>query len=239
MMIRFCRYPYGIFLILSFWLLLPVLSDKAAARPQGAKRLTGKITLREAQRLADEVSARSEMKIGADAKVVFWLNHYLRTREGKRFLSNSLTHKNRVDKIIYDKIANHKLPRELIAIPLVESGFFDAKKRKNRNSPVGIWQFEATTARRLNLIVNARIDERKQIARSTDAALSLLKHLYNTFGDWQLALAAYNQGEGHVKKAIKLGKNRDAFALAESGHLNNYAAKTTAAIIALHQAKAI
>jgi soluble lytic murein transglycosylase-like protein len=67
----------------------------------------------------------------------------------------------------------------------------------------------------------------------------LLKHLYRTFGNWQLALAAYNQGEGHVKKVLKRTATRDAISLANAGHLNEYVAKTTAAMLAIHQLKAI
>ena len=197
------------------------------------------ITLDDTKLWAADLNAHSNLNINVDRSVVRWLNYYLRSKAGRNFISDSMRRKVKIDKIIFGKIESMNLPRELIAIPMVESGFADFKKRRNQNSPVGIWQFDARTARKFHLVVNAKIDERRLVPQSTAAALQLLKHLHRTFGNWQLALAAYNQGEGRVKKILAHSQTRDAIALASSGRLNDYVAKMTAAMLAIRQLKAI
>jgi membrane-bound lytic murein transglycosylase MltF len=68
---------------------------------------------------------------------------------------------------------------------------------------VGLWQFMTSTARRFGLAVHGRVDERKDPARATDAAVAYLSSLYDRFGSWYLAAAAYNSGEGTVLRALR------------------------------------
>jgi len=95
------------------------------------------------------------------------------------------------------------LPEQLFAVPLVESGFdpFAVSPKGAR----GLWQLMPETARRFGLRVDAVLDERTDPLRSTVAALSYLKELYGTLGNWPLALAAYNAGLGRVVAAIQRG----------------------------------
>jgi membrane-bound lytic murein transglycosylase D len=69
-----------------------------------------------------------------------------------------------------------------------------------------MWQFMPATGKHFKLTQNIFRDERRDVIQSTDAALDYLQRLYNMFGDWELALAAYNWGEGNVSKAIKRNK---------------------------------
>jgi soluble lytic murein transglycosylase-like protein len=71
------------------------------------------------------------------------------------------------------------------------------------------------------------------VAKETDAAIAYFGDLYRQFGDWNLALAAYNQGERHVAQAIEHGGARDALALAEQGQLNDYVATVLAGVVVL------
>jgi membrane-bound lytic murein transglycosylase D len=188
---------------------------------------------------AKEVQLAGDIDLRVDARVLKWVNHYLRTSAGRRFISKSLQRKSQVDGVILEKIDRLGLPRELIAIPLVESGYLDTKVRKDINSPVGIWQFEAQTARRLNLVVNSKVDERKHVSRATEAALRLLHRLHQRLGDWQLAIAAYNSGEKRVNSAIRKSGTRNPLVLAEKGYINDYVAKTTAAMLVLHKLNSV
>ena len=108
------------------------------------------------------------------------------------------------------------LPANLMWIGLVESGY-DPAARSTKNA-LGIWQLMPETAARFGLRTGGR-DERTDPEQSTRAAARYLKWLYGRFGDWTLALAAYNAGESRVQSAIEQARDRDFWHLAASGIL--------------------
>lgn len=104
---------------------------------------------------------------------------------------------------IVEELEARGMPTELALLPMVESSF-----NPNAYSPAhaaGLWQFIPATGKRFNLEQNWWRDERRDIVSSTGAALDYLQAIYEMHGDWHLALASYNWGEGAVKRAI--GKN--------------------------------
>ncbi len=102
--------------------------------------------------------------------------------------------------IFEEHLSRYGLPLELKYLAAVESAL--DPNAISRSGAVGLWQFMKPTGDLFDLKVTSYIDERRDVYKSTDAACRYLKYLFNTFGDWQLALAAYNGGPGTVKKAI-------------------------------------
>ena len=120
-------------------------------------------------------------------------------------------------KTIYGEIRERGLPAELVLVPLFESGF--KVESKSHMGAVGFWQMTPITARHFGLRVTKYNDERRDVRRSTDAALDLLAYLNKKFdGDWLLTLAAYNCGITRVTSAIK--RNKAAGLPADFWHLN-------------------
>lgn len=102
--------------------------------------------------------------------------------------------------IFENALQKYELPSELKYLACIESAL-----RQNAYSPAraaGLWQFIPATGIMQGLEVNSYIDERYDLYKSTEAACKFLKKLYNKFGDWHLAIAAYNCGPGNIDKAI-------------------------------------
>jgi membrane-bound lytic murein transglycosylase D len=106
-----------------------------------------------------------------------------------------------------DIIKQYGLPEDLIYLSLVESGYNPHAYSWAR--AMGLWQFIASTGRLYKLDRDWWIDERKDPVKSTHAACQFLKELYERFGDWELAMAAYNGGPGRVSRTIQSQKTRD------------------------------
>lgn len=106
---------------------------------------------------------------------------------------------------------DNNLPPDLAYLPLIESGF--NPKAYSRACASGIWQFIPSTGRLYGLRQNYWLDERRDPVRSTNAAICYLKKLYNDFGHWHLALAAYNCGEGGLQRAINKHNTNDYWQL--------------------------
>ncbi|MBC7453584.1 MAG: transglycosylase SLT domain-containing protein [Massilia sp.] len=133
---------------------------------------------------------------------------------------------------VVQELEKRNMPTELALLPIIESAF-NPQAYSSANA-AGMWQFVPGTGKDFNLKQNMFKDERRDVLASTDAALSYLQKLYGMFGDWQLALAAYNWGEGNVQRAIKknqaLGKPTDFESLADlmPAETRNYVPKLQA-----------
>jgi membrane-bound lytic murein transglycosylase D len=109
------------------------------------------------------------------------------------------------------------LPPALALLPAVESGF-DPRAR-GRAGERGLWQLRAATARRFGLVVSAARDDRMAPERATRAAARYLRFLHDRYGDWLLALAAYNLGEARLDRARARRPRATYWELAEAGVL--------------------
>jgi membrane-bound lytic murein transglycosylase D len=122
------------------------------------------------------------------------------------------------------------IPQDLVFLAHVESSFkYNARSRARA---VGLWQFIRGTAVLYHLRCDAYVDERLDPERETRAAARYLRDLYEHFGDWHLALAAYNTGAGNVDRAIARAGTRDFWRLAETRHLMNETRGFVPAILA-------
>ena len=117
---------------------------------------------------------------------------------------------------IVDELEKRGMPTELALLPIVESAFNPMAYSRAHAS--GLWQFIPPTGKRYSLEQNWWYDARRDIVASTAAALDHLQDLYDKYGDWQLALAAYNWGENGVARAIE--KNRAAGRPTDFAHLS-------------------
>lgn len=101
---------------------------------------------------------------------------------------------------IVEEVQKRGLPTELALLPFIESAFNPQALSVARAS--GIWQFMPATGRDFDLRQNLFRDDRRDVMASTRAALDYLEYLHRMFGDWHLALAAYNWGQGNVQRAL-------------------------------------
>ncbi|WP_084817575.1 LysM peptidoglycan-binding domain-containing protein [Formosa agariphila] len=99
------------------------------------------------------------------------------------------------------ELDNYNIPLEIKYLSIVESAL--KPRAKSRVGATGLWQFMYTTGKYYGLDVSSYVDDRSDPLKSTEAAAKYLSKLYSMFGDWDLALAAYNSGPGNVTKAIR------------------------------------
>jgi len=131
---------------------------------------------------------------------------------------------------IVEEVDARGMPLELALLPFIESAF--NPQAQSRARAAGMWQFMAATGRDFDLRQNVFRDDRRDVIASTRAALDYLQQLHERFGDWHLALAAYNWGPGSVQRAIKRnqlkGRPTDYASLDMPAETRNYVPKLQA-----------
>ncbi|MBI4404473.1 MAG: transglycosylase SLT domain-containing protein [Deltaproteobacteria bacterium] len=195
------------------------------------------ISLQQAQALI--ASAQSEIPLSVNELVLKWLNRFAGSPEGRKRMKEGIARMETYRPMIERKIAQYKMPAELIAVPLFESGYKNTYIGKAKSSGAGIWGFIKITARRYNLAVSDdyQVDERLNAELETDAAMRYLRHMnfykQRPFRDWRLSIKGYNEGEGHVQKLINELGTRDPWELEQEEPREHYLSGAMAVMIIL------
>jgi membrane-bound lytic murein transglycosylase D len=157
---------------------------------------------------------------------------YLYLTSKREYLIRAIERSYRYDSMIHEVMLKNKdIPEEVALLPLLESCF--DPRAISRSRAVGLWQFVDNTARPLGLRSDRWIDERRDIDKSTAAAVRHLRNIRGCFPDWALTLAAYNGGAGYVRRTMDRTGIRAFWKLRDGGHLRDETSEYIPKYIAL------
>lgn len=183
-------------------------------------------------RMSGEMSSYfGGIPVVAHPRVEYWTRYF--KGPGRKAFLRWMVRGETVRHLVSPVLKEEGLPSELFFLAMIESGFSNSAFSVARAA--GTWQFMPGTARLYGLKIDHWVDERRDPMKSTVAAARLLRDLYGEFGDWYLAIAAYNAGSGRMRKAMRTAGSRDFWALADAGVIANetrhYVPKMLAALI--------
>lgn len=172
-----------------------------------------------------------DLPVTYNKKVAWWIA-YFQTR-GKNFFRNWLEKSTKYMPLLQSELKKAGLPTDLAYMVMIESGF--SSDAVSQSSAVGPWQFIESTGKNYGLKKNWWLDERRDIKKSTFAAIRYLKDLKREFGSWYLVAASYNMGENGLRRQITKHKTTDYWELVRKKALpqetQDYVPKILAALM--------
>lgn len=237
-------------LIVGFGVLLTTVMGVASFASSGLIQ-DRRVTMAQAELMASKARNGSDFHSGIPSgfpvvvndQVLKQLNRYIGTPEGREIMRKALQRMENFEATIGEYLRKYAVPVEIMAIPLIESGFRNLSEPESGTpmKAAGIWQFIPSTARVFGLRVDNQKDERLDIGLSTDAALRLLLSDKLRFNDWHLSVLAYNAGETKVQQGIDATGSRDAWTLIRNGYEGDkdYLPKVLAAILIMRNPESV
>jgi len=160
------------------------------------------------QEVADRIQAMNlEMPFELNDRVFSFIQYF--TVRNRAYIQMVLARKEQYFPMYEQIMREQGMPSDIIYLSIVESGL--DPKIKSKMGAVGLWQFMPATGRMYGMQANADMDDRMDPEKSTVAAAKYLKSLHKMFGNWEVALAAYNCGPGNVRKAIRRSGGKTTF----------------------------
>lgn len=179
-----------------------------------------------------------DIPVTKNSRVEFWVRYF--SGRGRNLFADYIERLGKMWPLMVPKLKEAGLPQDLVYLAMIESGF--STTARSWAGAVGPWQFMKGTSRLYGLKTDVWVDERRDPVKSTDAAIRYLARLYEEFKDWQLAAAAYNAGEGRIRKGIARYNTQDYWELARHRAIRpetvDYVPKMMAAAIITKNAKA-
>lgn len=150
---------------------------------------------------------KTDMPFELNDKIFSFIQYF--TVRNRDYTKMVLARKEKFFPLFEETLLKHEMPTEIEYLAIVESGL--DPQIKSRVGAMGLWQFMPATGKMYGMNVNTEVDDRMDPEMSTDAAAKYLKSLYRMFGNWEVAMAAYNCGPGNVRKAIRRSGGKTNF----------------------------
>jgi membrane-bound lytic murein transglycosylase D len=171
---------------------------------------------------------RFDIPMVVNKQVKFWLDYY--SNKHKTSFQPGLVRSGRYLQMFRRIFEEEGLPQDLVYMAHVESAYKTTAYSRARAR--GVWQFIAATGRRYGLRIDYWVDDRLDPEKSARAATAYLNDLYAEFGDWHLALAGYNAGEGKIRRALRRSGRKDFWGIAKTNYIRRETKNYVPAILA-------